>query len=65
MTSDEVTELHNDLMRRAEACDDEAEELANLGDTSDARREDGKASAYRHAAELLLFAAGLSEGSAP
>ena len=49
MTTDDII---SDLLRRAEACDAEAEELALDGDTSDARHSDGKAAAYRHAAEL-------------
>lgn len=57
MTSDEVTEVCNDLMRRAEACAKLADEYARDGDTADARRTDGKAAAYRHAAELLRAAA--------
>lgn len=59
--SDEVTELHNDLLRRAEACEelaDACERNASEGnpcahsDAATARRR-GKAAAYRHAAELL------------
>jgi hypothetical protein len=56
MKSVDVDELHNDLMRRAEAFAAAAEESAINGDTSDARRDDGKATAYRHAAELLRAA---------
>ncbi len=57
MTNDDVTELHNDLLRRSEACAKRADEYARDGDTADARRADGKAVAYRHAAELLMAAA--------
>jgi hypothetical protein len=48
-----TTDLYADLIRRAEACDAAAEEHAINGDTSDARADDGRSSAYRHAAELL------------
>lgn len=51
MTSDEVTELHNDLMRRAKACDNLA---APPVYPPDAVRSKGRADAFRHAAELLL-----------
>lgn len=58
MTDDDVTELHNDLMRRAEACDALAMEFsAHHDEPIDAERCSGKAEAYRHAAELLRAAA--------
>lgn len=58
MTNDEVTELHNDLLRRAEACDALATEfVAHHDEPIDAARCGGKADAYRHAAELLRAAA--------
>ena len=48
-----TADLYADLIRHAEACDAAAEEHAINGDTSDARADDGRSSAYRHAAELL------------
>lgn len=57
MTDDDVTELHNDLMRRAEACDALAWGYDAENSTSDAARCGAKADAYRHAAELLRAAA--------
>ena len=55
MTNDDVTELYNDLMRRAEACDVLAERYDRA--SVNAARCGGKADAYRHAAELLRAAA--------
>ncbi len=63
MTNDEVTELCNDLMRRADGCALLAEsygaarEALGGGESVNAARCGGKAAAYRHAAELLRAAA--------
>ena len=67
MTNGDVTELHSDLLRRAEACDVLAEDarrnmrsrdgLASALASDDGARCARKASAYRHAAELLAAAA--------
>lgn len=59
MTNDDVTELHNDLLRRAEACDalTPREIPGDAHRTEDVGRLRGKADAYRHAAELLRAAA--------
>ena len=54
MTDDDVNELHNDMMRRAVACDNLA---APPVYPPDAVRSKGRADAYRHAAELLRAAA--------
>jgi hypothetical protein len=51
-----VDELAADLERRADACDTEAEECAVNGESDDARHSDGKAQAYRHAADLVRAA---------
>ncbi len=52
-TNDEVTELCNDYLRRAEAADVLARGYAEDDDIVPHARCSGKASAYRHAAELL------------
>lgn len=48
--------LIEDLERAACESDEAAEELAMTGDTSDSRHEDGKATAYRRAAEMVRAA---------
>lgn len=53
MKAVDVDELHNDLTRRANSCAVLADEHARYGNVDDARRCDGKAAAYRHAAELV------------
>lgn len=52
MTDDEVNEVCGDLLRRAEACDG----LAANAVGAEERRVKAKASAYRHAEELLRMA---------
>lgn len=57
MSDDEVTELHGKLMLRAEACDSDALRYADSEGSAPTARREGKADAYRHAAELLRAAA--------
>ena len=58
MDDDSIRELHDELMRRAMACDELADEYATKARAAvEHARVSGKAAAYRHAAELLMAAA--------
>lgn len=56
MTTDDLNELHGDLTRRADHYKRVAAQRALFGDGVDGAADDGKAQAYRHAAELLRAA---------
>jgi hypothetical protein len=57
LTTDALEALAGDLIRRAEACERLAVEYDAGGSIADSCRCEGKADAYRHAAELLRAAA--------
>lgn len=53
MTNDQLTKLHDELIRLADHCERVAAQRALFGDGVDGAEDDGRARAYRHAAELL------------
>ena len=48
-----TTDLHADLIRRSDHCERVSAQHALFGDGVDGAEDEGKAAAYRHAAELL------------
>ena len=48
-----TTDLYADLIRRADHCERVSAQRALFGDGVDGAEDEGKAAAYRHAAELL------------
>lgn len=53
MTNEQITKLHDELIRLADHCTKLAAQRALFGDGVDGAEDDGRAKAYRHAAELL------------